>query len=264
MPTLPGLLLLHGVGDSGACWGPFVQRLRTVRDGRLAELVVSTPNAPAHGGDLAAPGRTIASPDQLTVAIGHAEQLVARTEGPIVVGGHSMGSAVALAVAATRPELTVALWLEDPPFLTSMAVNDAAHPNTLVDVTAFSTWFDTMKAQPLNDVVAMVRTEHPGWDEAEYEPWARAKQSVDTSAFSEPVPWIAAQWAQQARSIRVPTVVAAGDPADGSILNPIAGAELEALPGWSVHRVATGHDVRRDAPEQVVPLLADLILSVSM
>lgn len=260
---VPGLLLLHGVGDSGACWGPFVDRLRAADGGRLAGLQVATPNAPAHGGDRAAIGRTISAPDQLAVAVGHAQDLVARSGGPIVVGGHSMGSAVALALAAVRPELTVALWLEDPPFMSSAAENDAEDPDRLVDVTEFSQWFEALGALPLEQVVAMARADHPTWDEAEYEPWARAKQQVDTDAFAAPVSWIGARWAEHARSISVPTVVVAGDPARGGIVHPTAAAELAALPGWSVHHVATGHDARRDAPDEVVALLAGLIRSVA-
>ncbi len=40
MSPLPGLLLLHGVGDSGECWTPFVARLRAHGDGSLAALRV--------------------------------------------------------------------------------------------------------------------------------------------------------------------------------------------------------------------------------
>jgi len=263
MSPLPGLLLLHGVGDSGECWGPFVARLRAHGDGSLAALRVSTPDAPAHAGHPSAPGRTIAAPDQIAVAVGHAEDLVSSTGGPIVVGGHSMGSGVALAVAAERPDLIRGLWLEDPPLLTPMAVNDAADPDTPVDGTQFGAWFDDLQALGLDEVIALARVEHPGWDEGEYEPWARAKCSVDTTAFLNPVPWVAARWAARARSITVPTVLVVGDPEAGSVTHPTAAQELGALPGWSVHHVMTGHDVRRDAPDEVVPLLAELIRSVS-
>ena len=71
----PPMVLLHGAGDDGACWGPFVTRLR--REPGLAGLRVSTPDAPAHGGRRSGPGRTLAWPDLLASAIDSAEALAA-------------------------------------------------------------------------------------------------------------------------------------------------------------------------------------------
>jgi pimeloyl-ACP methyl ester carboxylesterase len=257
MATLPGLLLMHGVGDDGACWGPFVAHLRALD---LADLRIATPDAPAHGGRRATPGHTVAAADLLAEAVAHAEDLAAATGGPIVVGGHSMGSAVALALAASRPDLAVGLWLEDPPLFTSMAEDDAlGTDDTPVPLTELHDWFADLQARPLDAVVAAARADHPTWEPAEYEPWARAKQSVDVAAFTRPVPWVAAGWARHARAVACPTVVAAGDPALGAIVSPRAEADLAALPGWTVHRLPAGHDVRRDAPAQTAALLAGLI-----
>ncbi len=174
-----------------------------------------------------------------------------------------MGATVALALAAARPDLTCALWLEDPPFTTSMADNDAADPDELVDVTDFRDWFDELRGRDLSEVIALARVEHPGWDQEEYEPWARSKRDVHTDAFAHPVPWIGAGWAARARSIAVPTVLVVGDPEQGGVVNPAAAEELAALPGWSVHRLSASHDVRRDDPLEVVALLAELIQSVA-
>jgi N-formylmaleamate deformylase len=267
MTALPALLLMHGVGDDGACWRPFTQRLHE-RPG-LAELVVVTPDAPAHGGRRAQPGQTIAWPDLLAEAITEAERLVARSGGPIVVGGHSMGSMVALGVAANRPDLVVATFLEDPP-LTQGLQDAGSHeqpfedePPAPVDVSEFGDWFAELQSVPLADVMAAVRANHPTWDDDEYEPWARAKQSVDREAFSEPVVWVHADTARLLRNAPAPVVVAAGLPELGGLVSPDAEASLRALTGWSVHRLMAGHDVRRDAPDATVDLLADLIRSVS-
>jgi N-formylmaleamate deformylase len=267
MTALPALLLMHGVGDDGACWRPFVRRLHE-REG-LAGLLVATPDAPAHGGRRAQPGQTIAWPDLLAEAIAGAEVLVAQSGGRIVVGGHSMGSMVALGVAANRPDLVVATFLEDPPLTQGLPDEDSdaraleAAPPTPVDVSEFGAWFADLQSIPLADVVAAARADHPTWDEEEYEPWARAKQSVDQAAFTEPVVWVHADTERLLREAPAPVVVAAGRPELGGLVAPEAEASLRALPGWSVHRLPAGHDVRRDAPDATADLLADLIRSVS-
>jgi lipase len=260
--ALPALLLLHGVGDSGACWGPFVARLRAT-DG-LADLVVVTPDAPGHNGRTITPGHSVAVPDQRGEAIGHAEALAASTGRPIVLGGHSMGSAIALATAAARPDLVAALFLEDLPAFSSMASDDAERQSARepLPMTSIAEWLAWNRAAPLETVIATGRAEHPTWDEAEYEPWARAKQAVDPACFTGPA-FDHVGWAERARAVRCRTVLVAGLPDRGSIVSPEAEQDLAALPGWTVTRLDTGHDVRRDAPEQAVHALADLLRSVA-
>lgn len=252
------LLLLHGAGDDGACWRPFVER---VRSRGLADLTVRTPDAPAHGGRRAEPGHTLAWADQLAEALDHAEGLSGGV--PIVVGGHSMGAAVALGVAAARSDLVAGLWLEDPPLPGSMADDDTEAPAQVTDLSDFHRWFAELQALPLEQVIAVTRAEHPGWDPAEYEPRARAKHSIDLDGWVAPVPWVVTGWAARARVVSCPTVVAAGEAERGGLLAAAVARELATLPGWSVHRLRAGHDVRRDAPNQTADLLADLIRAVS-
>jgi pimeloyl-ACP methyl ester carboxylesterase len=261
MRNVPALLLLHGSGDDGACWGPFVTRL--LREDGLAALRVATPDAPAHGGRRAQPGQTIAWPDLLGDALGHVQALADRTSGRIVVGGHSMGAMTALGVAAHRPDLVAATFLEDPPLFAPLGPPDAAAADAEpVDLTEFHEWFSDLQARPLADVVAGVRAQHPTWDEAEYEPWARAKQAVDVAAFAAPAVFVHAETAHLIRAAATPVVVAAGEPGRGGMLAETAAVDLAALPGWTIHRLPTGHDVRRDAPEQTAALLAGLIRTV--
>ena len=66
----------------------------------------------------------------------YSQELVAERGGPIVVGGHSMGSGTALGVAAQRPDLVNGLWLEDPPLFTSMA--EAEHAPTVDSAVALA------------------------------------------------------------------------------------------------------------------------------
>jgi pimeloyl-ACP methyl ester carboxylesterase len=267
MSTPPALLLLHGTGDSGACWEPFVARLRGLPG--LSQLHVGTPDLPAHGGRRSEPGHTVAWPDLLAEAVEHAEQLTSASGAPVVVGGHSLGATVALGVAASRPDLVAGLFLEDPPFTTSLA-EDAGRPmGESVDLAEFRDWFASLQSATEDEVLATVRREHPTWDPAEYGPWVRAKRSVDITAFEGSVPWVRVGWADQVRAVRCPALLVAGvaggaapEGFAGGIVHPAAAAELALLPGWTVHTVPASHDVRRDAPQATAALLAELIRGV--
>ena len=262
MSRPPALLLMHGVGDAGACWAPFVRQLRA--HPRMADLRVVTPDAPAHGGRIAEPGHTIAWTDQLTEAVEIAEALVAETGAPIVSAGHSMGSLTALGLSATRPDLVAATFLEDPPFFEALPPVDAplGSGQDLADLSELRAWFTQLQSDPLEQVIAAARADHPTWDPSEYEPWARAKQAVDVAAFRTDVDWGHSDNARIIRAAPAPVVVAAGRAELGGLVAPAAEADLVRLPGWQVTRLPTGHDVRRDAPEATVALLAELIDSV--
>lgn len=263
MSRPPALLLMHGVGDAGACWAPFVRQLRARP--RMADLRVVTPDAPAHGGRIAEPGHTIAWADQLAEAVEIAEALVAETGAPIVSAGHSMGSLTALGLSATRPDLVAATFLEDPPFFAALPPVDApaGTGQDLADLSELRVWFAQLQSDPLEQVIAAARADHPTWDPSEYEPWARAKQAVDVAAFRTDVDWGHTDNARIIRAAPAPVVVAAGRAELGGLVAPAAEADLVRLPGWQVTRLPTGHDVRRDAPEATVALLAELIDSVS-
>lgn len=254
----PGLVLLHGAGDDGGCWAPFIRAL-----GRPG-LHVATPDAPAHGGRRAASGQTLAWDDLLSAAIEATEEVVRATRGSVVLGGHSMGASTALGVAAARPDLVAALFLEDPPMAGRMA-EDVADPNVLrQDLTHLRDWLAGLQASPVQDVLDGARAEHPDWPQDEYLPWARAKLAADAAAFAEPIPFVGAGWAAQARRVRCRTLLVAGEPHLGSAVAPESTEDLAGLPGWTVVRLPVGHDVRRDARDDVVPLLGDLIDSVVM
>lgn len=255
---LPSLLLLHGVGDDGNCLQPFVRALE------IPNLVVRTPDAPAHGGRLAAPGEDVNWEDMVDEAIDHAATM-ARDAGPagVVVGGHSMGSAVAMGVAERHPELVRGLYLEDPPFWDGTAgdLDEAAGPADLADLWH---WFTDVQRGTLADAIAAARRDHPNWPQDEFEPWARAKMSVDAETFAEPKSWVRERWAELAPRVTCPALVLAGDPARGSLLGRSAAQMLAELPGWTVKRLpGAGHDVRRDERESAARLLREFLLTLA-
>lgn len=101
-PEPAQLLAVHGLTGHGERWQTLATRY-------LPEFAVAAPDLIGHGRSTwAAPWTLDANTDAL------AALLDADGGGPVVVVGHSFGGAVALALAAARPDLVSGLVLLDP------------------------------------------------------------------------------------------------------------------------------------------------------
>ncbi len=89
----PRIVLLHGFGQTGRCWGPLAPAL--ARDHEVVRL-----DAPGHGGS------TAVAADLPTTG-----RLMAEAGGPAIYLGYSMGARMALHVATEAPEAMRALVL---------------------------------------------------------------------------------------------------------------------------------------------------------
>jgi lipase len=100
--TPPQLLAIHGLTGHGRRWETLATR-------HLPEFAVAAPDLVGHGrSSWNAPW----SIDANVAAL--AALLDAESAGPVVVVGHSFGGAVALSLAAARPDLVADLVLLDP------------------------------------------------------------------------------------------------------------------------------------------------------
>jgi lipase len=98
----PQILAVHGLTGHGLRW-------QTLATKHLPEFAIAAPDLIGHGrSSWAAPWNIDANVDAL------AALLDADAEGPVLVVGHSFGGAVALNLAAARPDLVAALVLLDP------------------------------------------------------------------------------------------------------------------------------------------------------
>lgn len=96
-----GLLAVHGLTGHGARW-------RYVA-GQLPEIAVAAPDLIGHGHS------SWAAPWTIDANVAALIELIERSaNGPVPVVAHSFGGAVALHLAATRPDLVAALILLDP------------------------------------------------------------------------------------------------------------------------------------------------------
>jgi lipase len=98
----PQILAVHGLTGHGLRW-------QTLATKQLPEFAIIAPDLIGHGrSSWAAPWSIDANVDAL------AALLDAEADGPVVVVGHSFGGAIALSLAAARPDLVSALVLLDP------------------------------------------------------------------------------------------------------------------------------------------------------
>jgi lipase len=101
-PTPIQLLAIHGLTGHGKRWESLATR-------HLAEFAVAAPDLVGHGrSSWDAPW----SIDANVLAL--ADLLDTDSSGPVVVAAHSFGSAIALSLAAARPDLVAELVLLDP------------------------------------------------------------------------------------------------------------------------------------------------------
>ncbi len=98
----PQILLIHGLTGHG-------QRWETLASQHLSEYAILAPDLIGHGrSSWAAPWTIDANVEAL------ADLLKGDADGPVWVVGHSFGGAVALNLAAARPDLVAGLVLLDP------------------------------------------------------------------------------------------------------------------------------------------------------
>jgi lipase len=98
----PQILAVHGLTGHGLRW-------QTLAAKHLPEFAIVAPDLIGHGrSSWAAPWSIDANVDAL------AALLDAEADGPVVVVGHSFGGAIALNLAAARPDLVSGLVLLDP------------------------------------------------------------------------------------------------------------------------------------------------------
>ncbi|MGT2424832.1 alpha/beta fold hydrolase [Amnibacterium kyonggiense] len=241
------LLLLHGVTDSGACWG-------RVADGLADGFAVVAPDARGHGRSSrigTAPGGEDRVEDAAAV-------IRATADGPVAVWGHSMGAATAAALAAAHPELVSRVVLEDPPFTDDRAA-DAAGPGVEDVRRGIGRMLAAVRSAPAADRMRLAQDANPDWDAAELDAWVASKLQFDDRVLDEPV--AGGDWRATAGRIEAPVLLVTGDPGRGAIVTSSVAAAFAALhPGTAVARFpGAGHNVHREAFDAVLAAVRDFL-----
>lgn len=222
---MTSLLLLHGIGSSGATWW------RARRDLGDLGLDVRTLDLPGHGGRPAPQGVRLAD---LVEAI-RADQDARPVD---LVVGHSLGAVVALELARQAPDLVGSVLLEDPPSLQERPLREVAGGVVPEAVAA--------RRDPAAFEAALLE-EHPEWALLDARAVSRGRRALDMGAAEALLD--AERWDLPAlvAACPVPVHLLAATPPDSALADPDR-AELLGLLAGRATVVESGHAVHRDRP----------------
>jgi N-formylmaleamate deformylase len=233
----PPLLLVHGIGSSGASWEPLVPAL-------AREFTPITFDLRGHGasGKPASGylyGDYVDDLDRILDAL--------RLERPLIMG-HSLGGIVTLWWAARHPDRAAGLVVVDSPLRSGQEF-----------MPAFDGWL-AQNAMTPEDLTAWYRHEHPEWNEER----AAGRASIMTgTARNVFVELRADSLANDGRDrldeiahITSPVLLVRGEPATGSMVHPEDSAALVArMPNARVAMIpGAGHALHRERPDEFLAI----------
>jgi pimeloyl-ACP methyl ester carboxylesterase len=241
------LLLVHGLGASGAVWQALARRLVAGGEGAPGWAPIA-PDLPGHGeSEPPAGGAAGYAPEALAAALVGALDALGVERAPVI--GHSLGALVALALAVHAPQRVPAAVLLDPPL-------DAARRNPEVAEVY------RLRNGPPGALEAYLAesTGSPLAARALAPIFRRADEAVYRAYLDTPpgAPWA---W-DEAPHVAGPVLVVQADPAAGGVLGDEAAegfvarlprGQLLRLPG-ARHAVHASHPVA--VAEAVLAFLA--------
>jgi len=233
----PPIVLLHGFGQTGRCWGPLAPALARLR-------TVVRLDAPGHG-DTGGEGADL--PDTA--------HLMAEAGGPAVYLGYSMGGRMALQLAVDRPDVVEALIvLGATPGIEDSAERAARHAA------------DRALAARIRDGGVPAFVDHwlalpmfaglPPEGRFEDERRRNSAEGLATSLERAGTGYQAPQWDRLA-TIAVPTLVVAGE--DDERYAAIAARTAAAIGPHATTALVpgAGHSAHLEQPERFTALVLD-------
>jgi pimeloyl-ACP methyl ester carboxylesterase len=239
----PPLVLLHGIGSSGATWWPVIDAL-------VQHFHLIVPDWRGHGAS-GKPERDYAIDDYVADLAGLVD---ACDLGSPLVMGHSLGGMVALSWARRNPTRARRLVVEDSP------LRRHHDPQTL-----FDGWI-ALAAQPVEETAAHYRTQNPHWTEEESRRRAENLAATHASVFTELRDASLVDHSDRIGPLAViesPTLLVHGDVETRGMVPVEDAARFAAtLPNATVVRIPGGsHSLHRDHRDTflqiVVPFLSE-------
>lgn len=203
----PALILVHGIGSSGAGWAPVIDDL-------AAEFTPITIDLRGHGRS-GKPEHGYLYDDYIRDIDGLLAAL--DIDRPLIVG-HSLGGIITLWWAARHPDRAAALVIEDSP----LRSGEDFRP-------AFDGWLK-LNALSLPELRQYYASEHPEWPAAMVEARAQAMTGTKRAVFAElRADSLANHGVDRLREIegiRSPLLLVHGDVESGGMVHPEDLAEL--------------------------------------
>ncbi|MSS45199.1 alpha/beta hydrolase [Cutibacterium sp. WCA-380-WT-3A] len=247
----PTLILGHGVTDNAAS----LCEEQKHWCGRYSSIAVD-----ARGHGLSPHFSPEQMADPVGVMVDDLESIAeaAAETGPVILLAHSMGGAVAAAVAARRPDLVAALVLEEPAWLSPDQAR--AYRDGAPELVRRLQW---MREHPA-DALAENRRDYSTWPLAEACAWLQGKIQVDLDfvATGQVCPQI--PWREVARALTIPTLVVTSDGSD-VLVGPEGKDQITSLGNAHLHAdVIPGarHCVRREKHEQFMAVVDSFLTEV--
>lgn len=250
----PQVVINHGAGDDGLCWTRVARELEKKYD-------VILPDARGHG--KSAGGKGDYSPAQRVADLAGLVQALG-LDRP-VVGGHSMGADTSMNFAAIHPELTRAIFLEDPPIiLPGEKFSDGKQELKAEDIGRMMAKFMRMfKLMPKILSIPMARKGSPTYPDDEIIPWVNSKQRVSFNflnsmasmgmGVTDPFEVI--------RKISVPVLLFIGDKEKMALVSIESAQKAVGVNPRVrvVHLEGASHDIRRTRFDGYVPALQEFL-----
>lgn len=256
----PQVVFNHGAGDDGLCWTHLVKELEKDYDAILLD-------ARGHGkssngkGDYSTASR-VEDLAGVIQALG--------LDRP-VVGGHSMGADTSMHLAATHPELTRGIFLEDPPIL--LPGEKFAPPDekfkemSAEEMGKMMRQFMLMfKLMPRFLALRQARKMNPAYPDDELVPWVDSKErlSFDFLNSMGSMDLFGSGQVELLGTISVPVLLFIGDKKKMSIVSPEAARQVTAVnPRVRVVQLeGADHNIRRTRFDGYLPALKEFLESI--
>jgi pimeloyl-ACP methyl ester carboxylesterase len=253
----PKVVFNHGAGDDGLCWTRVIKELENDYD------VIMT-DARGHGKSSSGKG-DYSTRQRVSDLEGLIQEL--KLDRP-VVGGHSMGADTAMSLAASHPDMTRGIFLEDPPIiLPGEKFGDGKQKIKAEDVGKMMARYMRMfKLMPKFVAILLAKIGSPTYPDDEIVPWVNSKKrlsfdflnSMPSMQLDSLAPF------EVFKKISVPVLLFIGDKEKMSIVSLETAQEVARVNDkvQVVHLEGASHDIRRTRFDGYIPALKKFLWEV--